>query len=177
MFLPGNEPHIKSDNNNNNTACGNDSAAVGMSIAGSTAPTPTSTGSGGGHPHGLSSSPNIGQLLNPIHPLNSTIKQDDPSVTNAQLFQSMDIDNAPKYQSFPLQATTASSNGTAHFDGYNNSNHYYGQRQNGEEQQGAHSANNLVPMFRNGMVLPNTNSSSMYDESASDLGIEPLMLK
>ncbi|CEG83577.1 hypothetical protein RMATCC62417_17476 [Rhizopus microsporus] len=180
MFLSG-DTHIKAEND---TSVNTGSEAVGIS-------TPATGASG------FSSSPNIGQLLNPIHPLNTTIKQNDPSMTNAQLFQSMNISSPSKYQDFSLPSTTAATpSGTPHFDSFsnNNNNHYYEQQQqqqqqqqtvtdsdhhyhHHQEQQDTHSSNNLVPLFRNGMVLPNANSSSMYDESASDLGIEPLMLK
>jgi hypothetical protein len=152
---------------------------------------------------GFSSSPNIGQLLNPVHPLNSNAVKQEPD-SQGQLFQfSNTTCNYSDYH--PTPTTTTSSNRLSSFDKLpslndnNNSNNnelmqqqptsfntyggnYYIQRQQQQQQPltNTHSisvTNNIVPMFRNGMVLPQ--SSSMYDDAQNgpELGMEPLMLK
>jgi hypothetical protein len=168
---------------------------------------------------GFSSSPNIGQLLNPVHPLNNSSAAKQEPTTNidsqGQLFQfSNTTCNYSDYSTNPTPTTTTSSNSRlSSYDKLpsiptlndndlmqqqqqqqstttNNNNNsfstyggnYYIQRQQQQQQPltNTHSTsvtNNIIPMFRNGMVLPQ--SSSMYDDAQNgpELGMEPLMLK
>jgi hypothetical protein len=145
-------------------------------------------------------SPNIGQLLNPVHP---HTKSTD-SANHDTLFQSMDIPtnnssttggysedySTSKLPSIPQQQQqqqqqqqrqASSDYATATYGG-----NYYIQRPQQPHQPLANThsisalTSNIVPtMFRNGMVLPP--QSSMYNDDSQtggpELGMEPLMLK
>ncbi|KAI8875913.1 hypothetical protein K501DRAFT_59412 [Backusella circina FSU 941] len=149
----------------------------------------------------FSSSPNIGQLLNPVHPLNKNPNPLQTSSDNTALFQSMGIpDNTtsayPNYSSMNnnnrpsfdgklpsipddnMLRSNTNTTGSGGGSGYGGYDSFYNQRQ--QPLANTHSvSDSIVPMFRNGIVHP----SSMYDDVQTygndrpELGMEPLMLK
>ncbi|CAO3622437.1 unnamed protein product [Mucor hiemalis] len=138
---------------------------------------------------GFTSSPNIGQLLNPVHPLHTNVVKQEPTDANAQLFQPMGLSNTtsnyPDYSS-KLPSIPNSNNDLMQQQQQQQNTYggnYYIQRSHQQQQPLAntHSStivtNNVIPMFRNGIVHPQ--ASSMYDDiqSGPELGMEPLMLK
>ncbi|KAL9558534.1 hypothetical protein MBANPS3_000870 [Mucor bainieri] len=88
---------------------------------------------------GFSSSPHIGQLLNPVHPLNTngTVKS-EPMDSNTQFFQSMGISNGP----------------STNYPDYSNSN----------APTSANSSNNSRPPSFDESRLPSISNSDMQQE-------------
>ncbi|KAI8642486.1 hypothetical protein BD408DRAFT_178285 [Parasitella parasitica] len=156
---------------------------------------------------GFSSSPNIGQLLNPVHPLNTNggIKSGTMD-SNTQFFQSMSISNATStdYSEYSSNNTLTPANSTNNsksstFDGsrlaslsdsdlqqqqssnnFYGGNYYYQRPQQQQPLTNTHaplSNEDITPMFRNGTTLPP--SSSMYNDKQNgpELGTELLILK
>jgi hypothetical protein len=147
---------------------------------------------------GFTSSPNIGQLLNPVHPLNKNPNPLQTGSDNNTLFQSMGIpDNTnsayPNYSSMNNRSSfegklpsipddgmlrnSTNTTGGGGGSGYGGYDSFYNQRQ--QPLANTHSvSDSIIPMFRNGIVHP-----SMYDEIQTygndrpELGMEPLMLK
>lgn len=140
------------------------------------------------------SPPNIGQLLNPVHPhVKSESHQSNDNVAQQQqqLFQSMDYGDysTTKLPSIPQQQQQQQQQRNNDFTAATYGGNYYIQRPQQQHQPLANThsisvvTNNIVPMFRNGMIHPTTQPSSLYDDSQTttatggELGMEPLMLK
>jgi hypothetical protein len=131
----------------------------------------------------FSSSPNIGQLLNPIHPLNKS--RGSPQGASNMLFQPVAMGNS-SYSGYSSSVNTRGSfdeklpdisntsrnssiNSNENRDSYGGGDNaydsYYDQKQ---------PLNNPgVPMVRNGAP----NASYDNNQAGSELGMEPLMLK
>ncbi|KAI8358511.1 Gti1/Pac2 family-domain-containing protein [Blakeslea trispora] len=172
-----------------------------------------------------SSSSHIGQLLNPVHPLNASVVKatGEDNASPQQLFQTIGMANAaPSYPNYPASNVSTTNTSTHHrpsFDGsklpsipsepdslhheptsqppqtqppqlqaqqqdhsFNTygGNYYIQRQQIHRPLNNTHSSasiDTIHPMFRNGVVYPQT--SSTYDESQlnPETGMEPLMLK
>ncbi|KAI8889740.1 hypothetical protein K501DRAFT_282097 [Backusella circina FSU 941] len=138
----------------------------------------------------FSSSPNIGQLLNPIHPLNKS--RGSPQGASNMLFQPVNMVNSsyPSYSSSvnnrgsfdeklpdisntsPNSSVNSNENRDNYGGGYNPYESYYDQKQ---QQQPLNNTHSVVPMIRNG--APNASYDNTQGATGSDLGMEPLMLK
>lgn len=132
----------------------------------------------------FSPSPNIGQLLNPVHPLNTQIKQEQQQ---QQFFM-----NNNNYADFNNNNSTSSQNSRPNsFDGSklpsvqenetnNNNNNFYGGTYYVQRSQqpltNTHSisVNHVNPMYQNGITFPQ--SSTKYEDGTGPV-MEPFMLK
>ncbi|CEP08387.1 hypothetical protein [Parasitella parasitica] len=156
---------------------------------------------------GFSSSPNIGQLLNPIHPLNANggIKSETMD-SNTQFFQSMSISNTgtADYSAYssnttPTPANSTNSNKSPTFDGsrlaslsdgdmqeqqpssnFHGGSYYYRRPHQQQPLTNTHAPllnEDIAPMFRNGTTLPPFPSMYNDKQNGPELGMELVMLK